>query len=179
MSSLETLQKQDRSKSSGDGEPCRQQENTSAGFRRTIVPLEPSVNEHKAADIVREVARERKKRRARRARHRQRLDKRSSIRRKSGLMMAAMAPVEYAGGECTEIALDLDRGKLHVYHSAGRGRRGKHLAVTLSKVNASVAKRNPKLVILRLSGRHLATVGQQGAWREVSGQGAAYRKRVK
>ncbi|CAM9464005.1 unnamed protein product, partial [Ectocarpus sp. 12 AP-2014] len=139
----------------------------------------PSPDEQMAAEAAEAAARERKRRRARRARHRRRLEMKNDLSRRAGPMMVAMTPVEYAGGERTEVALDLDRGNLHIYHTArGEGRRDNHRVVPLSKVSASVAKRNPKLVVLRWSGRHLATIGQ-GAWREISGQDAAHRKRLK
>lgn len=68
MSSLETLQKQDRDKISGEDKSRQQQESASAGRRRKVVLFEASIDEQNGAEDAGEVARERKRRRARRAR---------------------------------------------------------------------------------------------------------------
>eukprot|EP00752_Nemacystus_decipiens_P003047 g2824.t1 len=160
---------------SADFEHSQEQHETVLRFRHEKVLFGGPVSEHAAASIVRATARERNTRRSRRARQ---TLVRKAVCSRDGPVMVAMTPVEYAGGECTEVALDLDRRILHVYHSASNGESGKHQAVPLGKVSASVGKRNPKLVVLRRSGQHLATIGQ-GAWRELSGRDSAHKKRVK
>lgn len=50
------------------------------------------------------------------------------------LLLPYMASLCLLSGECTEVALDLDRRSLHVYHSASNGERGIHQVVPLSKV---------------------------------------------
>lgn len=62
-----------------------------------------------------------------------------------------MASLCLPSGECTEVALDLDRGKLHVYHSASYGERGVHQVVPLSKVRLALLRfPMPRRLLVRL-----------------------------